>query len=228
MLKELTEKLKSLNRESVAFDATKFKDPIAVNTEWTPVRGGGANFKTHDLVQINSSRIVYKSSFRAKLFYSVFLFAGLGFMFGFSYQEFSNSSLNISFSTIFPILFGFLFAIIGGLLLLFGTKPIVFEKGNGYFWKGRKNPETVYNINDIKHCTKLKDIHALQIISEYVRGNKSSYYSYELNLVLEDASRLNVVDHGNLKKIREDAQKLSLFLKKPAWDATVQNLNLTK
>ena len=66
---------------------------------------------------------------------------------------------------------------------------------------------------------KLDSIHALQLISEYCRGNKSSYYSYELNLVMEDGSRMNVVDHGNQAKLREDAQTLSTFLDKPAWDA---------
>ncbi len=64
-------------------------------------------------------------------------------------------------------------------------------------------------------------MHALQLISEYVSG-KSSYYSYELNLVLDDGSRINVVDHGNLAAIREDAGKLALFLAKPLWDATLR------
>jgi hypothetical protein len=59
-------------------------------------------------------------------------------------------------------------------------------------------------------------------LTEYVSGNKSSYYSYELNLVLDDGSRINVVDHGNLERLRSDAQTLSQFLGKPVWDA-IQN-----
>ena len=228
MLKELVEKIKKLSRERVPFDSSKFNDPIESQTDWSPLKSGGANFKTHNLVQINSNRIVYKSSIGAKLFYSVFIFVGLALIIGFSLAKNWNDSLDFSFDSIFPILFGSVFAIIGTLLLLYGTKPIVFEKGSGYYWKGRKNPESVYNIHEVKNFTKLKDIHALQIIAEYIRGNKTSYYSYELNLVLNDGSRLNVVDHGNLKKIRQDAQKLSLFLRKPAWDATTQTLNPSK
>jgi len=38
-------------------------------------------------------------------------------------------------------------------------------------------------------------------------------------LVLNDASRINVIDHGNIKKLREDGQKLAEFLGKPLWDA---------
>ena len=221
MLKELVEKLQKLSRERVHFDPSQFDDLIAAQIEWSPAKGGGANFKTHNLVQVNRNRIVFRSSIGARIFYGVFLLMGLGFAVAFSYPQISEGTFNFSFDSFFPILFGFLFAVIGGLLLYFGTKPIVFEKGNGYFWKGRKNPETVYNINDQKNCTKLKEIYALQIISEYVRSNKSSYYSYELNLVLNDGSRINVIDHGKLDKIREDAEKLSQFLDKSVWDATL-------
>ena len=69
-------------------------------------------------------------------------------------------------------------------------------------------------------ATPLSAIHALQLVSEHVRGNKSSYWSYELNLVLGDGSRINVVDHGNLDQLRADAQTLAGFLNKPVWDAT--------
>ena len=67
---------------------------------------------------------------------------------------------------------------------------------------------------------KLEEIYAIQLLKEYCRGDKSSYYSYELNLVLEDASRINVVDHGKLNLIRSDAEKLAAFLDIPLWDAT--------
>ena len=221
MLKELVEKLQKLSRENVSFDPSIFNDPIASRTQWTPANGGGANFKTHNFVQVNTTRIIFRSSIGARIFYGIFLLMGLGFTFGFSYQQFSEGTFNFSFDSLFPSLIGFFFAVIGGLLFYFGTKPIVFEKGNGYFWKGRKNPETVYNIEELKSCTELKNIYALQIIAEYVRGNKSSYYSYELNLVLEDATRINVIDHGNLNRIRDDVNKLSQFLNKPVWDATI-------
>jgi len=60
----------------------------------------------------------------------------------------------------------------------------------------------------------------LQLLSEYVSGDKSSYYSYELNLVLDEASRINVVDHENLEQLRGDARTLAQFLDKLLWDAT--------
>jgi len=46
------------------------------------------------------------------------------------------------------------------------------------------------------------------------------FTSYELNLVLKDGSRRNLVDHGNLPALRDDARELAGFLIVPLWDAT--------
>ena len=105
-------------------------------------------------------------------------------------------------------------------MLYFGTAPIVFDKLSAHFWKGRKSPQDVGDVRSLKHAAEFSQIHALQILAEYVRGNKSSYYSYELNLVLKDGARINVVDHGSQNRLREDAKTLSVFLGKPVWDAT--------
>ena len=60
----------------------------------------------------------------------------------------------------------------------------------------------------------------MQLVSEYCRGNKSSFYSYELNLVLANGRRINVVDHGNIESLQKDARTLAAFLDIPVWDAT--------
>lgn len=65
----------------------------------------------------------------------------------------------------------------------------------------------------------LREVRALQLVREFVRGNKRSYYSYELNLVCADGRRLNVTDHGTLHAIRTDAYALADFLGVPIWDA---------
>ena len=117
------------------------------------------------------------------------------------------------------MLIGLALMAVGGFLFYQGTAPIVFDQRTGFFWKGRKTPDVIIGQESLKHFTELDQIHALQLISEYCRGNKSSYYSYELNLVLEDGKRVVVVDHGSKKGIREDAGTLSEFLGKPVWDA---------
>jgi Fe2+ transport system protein B len=49
-------------------------------------------------------------------------------------------------------------------------------------------------------------------------------YIYELNLVLKDGKRLNVMDHSRRAHIRSDAQRLGQFLKVPIWDAIFEEV----
>ena len=162
---------------------------------------------------MDSTRIEFKATKGAVLFYSVFLLVGLGVMIGFAAGGDLQDSL-------LPLIFGAVFALVGGALLYFGAAPIVFDTRKGSYWKGRTSPYDVRHTSELKHHAPLDRIHALQLVSEYVRGNKSSYYSFELNLVLDDGSRMNVVDHGNFARLHEDARTLSEFLGKPLWDGT--------
>ena len=70
-----------------------------------------------------------------------------------------------------------------------------------------------------KKSFDLKNAEAIQLIREYVRGSENSYYSYELNLICSDGSRINIVDHGALRKLRADAALLAEYLSIPIWDA---------
>lgn len=219
MLKKIVERLKNLSNRGPAFDPSGLDDSIATRTEWRPLKSGGSNFRTHKLVEVNYHRLEFKATVFMKIFCMIFLIVGLAvfFFFGANNIDMKNFSMNIE--SLFPLIFGLLFALVGALILYFSTKPIVFDKTYGYYWKGRKQPAQTYDQDIKKTSTPLSNIHALQIISEYVSSSKSSYYSYELNIVLKDSSRLNVIDHGSLESIRTDAQKLSGFLGVPVWDS---------
>jgi hypothetical protein len=120
---------------------------------------------------------------------------------------------------IFMSLFGLVFVAIGLGIYWFSSTPRVFDKDSGFYWKGRTDPNLMIN-PEYQNCTKLSDIHAVQIISEWVSGNKSSYTSYEFNLILKDGKRINAVDHGNYNAVRRDAETIASFLNIPVWDAT--------
>lgn len=220
MLKLLLQKIQEMaGRRLVIFDPASLNDPVALQTAWAPAKGGGANFRTHRLVTVDHSRLEFKATAGAVVFYLVFLLAGLGMMYFFFSAAFrAGGSPGVTFAALMPLLIGLIFALVGGVMLYFGTAPIVFDTRQGCFWKGRKSPESTSDKGSVKVYSHLDDIHALQIISEYCSGNKSSYYSYELNLVLKDGQRLNVVDHGNLARLREDGANLSRFLGRPLWD----------
>lgn len=119
---------------------------------------------------------------------------------------------------------GTLFFLIGSIGFYFNTIPFVFDKNTGTFWK-RRSRSRGNGVPDYHHqlrpdSTQFSEIHAVQLIEEFVSGNKSSYHSYELNLVLKSGKRINVVDHGDIKLLRQEIMELSAFLGVPIWDAT--------
>lgn len=184
----------------------------------SPLKSGGASFKTNVLIEKSSSKLLYKPSIGVALFSFIFLAVGLGVFFIGIYPLFSNG---FDTSTIewFLVLFGFIFASAGGLMFYFFYMPRVFDRQLGVYYKAYK-----INIHKIKKDTSkkyipLKSIVAIQLIGEHVKSDKSSYKSFELNIVLGDASRKNVVDHGNLKSIIIDAEIISEFLDVPIWHA---------
>ena len=219
LIRKLVEKIGSLLKEQPAFDASKFGDPIAEKTAWTPARGGGSSFCTRRLKAVGYHAIKFRPTIGAILFYLVFFFAGLATVFFIFASREAKDTLDFNLEVLGPIAIGLVFIIAGGLMFYFGINPIIFDRAAGYFWKGRKKPENISDPSSLKACTELGRIHALQIVSELCRSSKNSYWSYELNLVLDDATRINVVDHGSLSKLRADAAVLSEFLGVPIWDA---------
>jgi hypothetical protein len=214
MFKKLAETIKKLTGQipAPAFDPAAFADPVATKTQWTPLVSGGASFRTHKLHRASETRWEFRAGAGTLLFCGVFAVVGFAVL--------SYGTSVVDEGKWFLIPFGAVFATGGILMWHFMAAPVVFDKDRGYFCKGRKKPERQIDPSVLKHHVPLKEIHALQILSEYVRSDKSSYYSYELNLILKDGTRKNVIDHGNLKAIREDAMMLADFLGLPLWDIT--------
>jgi hypothetical protein len=215
MLRAALRKLKQLSVEPVPFDASALGDEVALQTSWTPAKGGGASFQTHRLVDVDHQRSEFRATKGALAFAAVFM------AFGLIPIPIIVVAEGLGAAMIMPIVISMIFVGIGAAMLWFNLAPIVFDKRRGEYWKGRVAPYEASNVAGLKHYAKLGEVHALQIISERCTSKNSSYYSYELNLVLADASRLNVVDHGKLERLREDASRLAAFLEKPVWDATV-------
>ena len=153
-------------------DPSRFNDPVSLKTEWTPARGGGANFKTHVLVETGPQRLEFRASAGARLFYGVFLLIGLAVM----ASGLARPSRGMVIC--FPIGFGFLFAVLGGALLYYGARPAVFDLRKGLYWKGRRGPERGFRVRSLPEgAVGLRQVHALQLVSEWISGNKSSYTS---------------------------------------------------
>lgn len=221
MLNKIKRVLKKLSSWEPSFDPSKFGDDVAMNTEWSPLKGGGSNFQTHKLVEINYNRFEFKSTLGAKIFSLIFLTVGIALPVIFGMDMVQTRADLFTSDFLFILLFGLVFTAVGGWLFYSFAKPLIFDKTMGLYWKGWKSPKRYMAKMEEGVSSRIGDIHAIQIIPELVRSDNNSYVSYELNLILRDGSRMNVVDHGDPIQLREDAQKLSEFLGVPIWDASV-------
>jgi hypothetical protein len=217
MFEKLAQGMQNLYINQNVFNPARFDDPIALQTDWRRASAGGSNFRTFKLVQVNPYRVEFKTTPGAVFFALVFFVLGLALMFLFSkYANWSSPGVE----TIIPLLIGLIFAVAGGYMLCLQMLPIVFDKREGLFWRKQK-PISALSLNDAtKNCARLEHIHALQIVAEYVTGKNSGYFSFELNLVLKNGKRINIIDHSIKQKLDRDAKLLSDFLKIPIWDAT--------
>ena len=172
-------------------DPACFEDELALQVDWMPLVRGGTNFCTH----------------RARL-----------------RKGLRGSTLTFEVTPLVTLVCGAL--VLFGVVLSIGhlVAPLAFSgMGAFFFWQVRRQQVCFDRSNQVLiqrgRRTPLREVHALQLLREFVRGNKNSYDSYELNLVCRDGRRLNVTDHGTLHAIREDARILADYLGVPIWDA---------
>ncbi len=194
---------------------TAVLNDLAKKIEWSPIAGGGANFKTSYLHQSNQSRVEILKSNGGKLFSAVFI--GMGVIIPAIIIFSIIKEDGFDWQILFPFLIGSIFTAVG-IVMLFFPKPRVFDKQTGWFWAGSKQLSSEQELSLLKKSTRLNEIAAIQIIPERLSGKNSTYTSWEINLISHDAQRLNVMDHGNKRSIQQDAQKLSEFLGVPVWE----------
>ena len=218
MFEKLAQMMQILQTNQIPFDPAVFGDPVATQVNWRPAKGGGSNIRTCKLVQVNPNRVEFKSTVGAIIFSLVFALPGIALL------VFILPHVNLfvlDSGIIVALLLGLIFASLGGFMFYSQMIPIVFDKQEGFFWKGRKpQPEMPTSEANAKYV-RLEQVHALQVIAEYISGKNGGFYSYELNLVLKDGNRINVADHGNKRKLAVDIEMLAEFLGVPVWDATI-------
>ncbi len=170
-------------------------------------------------MEIGNYRFQFMATTRAKVFYVVYVVVGIASLIYLAGNILSGIySFNIAAILIMLLLLSFI--AFGCYMLYSITAPIIFDKYIKYFWKGRGTPDETGDMEKLKAFAHLEDIHALQLLSKYnTPAGSRSYYSYELNLVLQNGDRINVVCHGDKEALRKDTQVLSKFLGKPVWDA---------
>ena len=199
----------------------RFNHPLALAIEWTPLKGGGATFRTHDLHLVGAGRIEFRQSVGFRLFLGLFMVAGVILFVlnlpGMPMHAAIGSKVLRGIVMIASALVAVCMAVV-----LIRRDSVVFARTEGFFWSGRRKGARL----PARHCA-LDTIAGLQILAERISdvGDGRRRWSYELNLVLNDGKRLNVVDHGSLEDVRAAAEKIQMFLptRPPIWDATVDS-----
>ena len=197
-----------------SIQSSNFKSSVST----APLVYGGASFKTNVLVEKSSSKVLFKPSIGAALFSFIFLAVGFGVLF-FGLVPLFKSNFEIASVNWFLLIFGLIFSTAGSFMFYRFYEPRVFDKQLGVYYKAYNVDLHRIKRDTTKKYIPLNSIIALQIIGEHIKSDKGSYKSFELNLVLQDGSRKNVIDHGNLKSIIVDAEILSKFLNVPIWHA---------
>ena len=194
-------------------------DPVASQTVWEPLARGGTSFKTRSLMTVGPERLEFPVTWGMRIFAAVF--AGMGLVViavGIAVSEEAGVG-----TTLAIFAFGVVFTAIAIGVWRSGTAPVVFDRTQGAFWRGRTPPAGAGAGAAHADYTPLADIRALQIIEERLSAKGGSFRSYELNLVLRDARRVNVLDHGDYPALRRDADTLATFLGCPVWDAVAES-----
>jgi hypothetical protein len=178
-------------------DPQNNKSPIFPDT--------GTNFRDREISQINGSRIEIKPTIQSYLFYLIVMgIAGFIFIIGI------NQKYQTTFSTtIFTIVLIVIVSKIPVAIYKLITTKIVFDQNRNIFWMGRDE----YNA---KTKISLQDIDSIQIITKTIVDSEGpNWKSYELNIVVKNGDRYNILDHSNIKKIMEEGEILSKFLGVP-------------
>ena len=192
-----------------------------VPTTWGPLVTAGQQIKAQKLEIENENILVIKASDellkeQEKSSYHAKIFAIATSVIFFIYAIFGSSETIIS-DFIFLCLF------LGLFLFVFHYEYSraqsirkTFDLTTGIYCCNYKDTSNyVYN-------AQLSEIYALQIIKEHVKvkrsksSNYDTYNSYELNMILKDGRRVNLMDHNKKEHLYNDAKALAQFLKIPA------------
>lgn len=185
---------------------------VADKTLWQPMKGGGANFQTHKLIAPSAHQLIIKNSGQLTFVFVLFIGVGVNATVFSLLRLLQKQGLDTVIAQPLETLSaltgpGMVFVLVGCLLsVFFGSSNIRFDRRENHFQHGGTR-------------RALRDIHALQIISELAGGHGSGVFnSYELNLVLNDGQRIHLMDHGDYMAFTHDAETLAEFLAVPIWE----------
>ncbi|MDP3238519.1 MAG: hypothetical protein Q8N26_37345 [Myxococcales bacterium] len=172
----------------------------APKIDWTPLVPGGDDLSTHRLVPFDGGLVMRKGR-------GTFVRAATGLLIGapllvIGVMAFTERP---SYASAFTFAFGLVFAAVGVWFLT--AKAVQFD-------------ERLRLVRIAGREVPFSTIAGLQVLPEMIEDDEApTFRSWELNLVLEDGSRLNVVDHAEVEQLRAEAAQLSRLIDCPVWES---------
>lgn len=207
----------------IVFDAPKREKYIIVNKipdegakaiDWTPVNAVKATFNTHKLIE--NHRLEYHPTKKFIIFSGLFIVVGIIFTYNL-YINFPDSVQKFDYENLI-ILVPILFIIAGSIFMFFGGMPIRFDKEKMVFYKGwgaNKNINHVY----IDNIIAIQLLSTTQLRSDGESNGSMYYENFEINLVLNNFTRKNVISLADRKTAIKDAKTISNYLNVKFWSA---------
>jgi hypothetical protein len=170
----------------------------------SPITKGGASYSTHKLVQVSSKEYVFKPKIFSYILSGVIIFLGLSFCVGFTIGAIETKEI----AALFCAPFGLFFIWAGTWLL----RVIKIERSIDLVERKVKIPKNNLSFDVESILIDFSDIVAIQIVEQRINTGKNRYDSYELNIILKNLERLNILAHAGGNQILEEAQKIARFI----------------
>lgn len=233
MLEKLTDKMQQY--EQVAREQSdeierkiraKFDDPIAQQAQWHHLNKGSGSSSQDRKLTVARERLRIVPTLAGMTIPLLGAAGGLALVWIAldSYFQIVSSGGEPISTAAFVFLFVFGILIMGPAFLVLRSREVLtFDKSAGYFWRGRRKPSA--DATESSDLFRLDRIAGLQIPPRkhvHFRNNNQdrSFFSYELNMILDDNERINLMDHGDRTDIYSDANKLSEYLGVPVFNAS--------
>lgn len=202
------------------FDPQTIPDSLATKTDWEPMNKNFLFIDNCYLNQLNPSKLVYRP--KPNLYLLRFLILCLVVIIYWVVASFFFAYTNFMVFIIAGVLSVLTF-VIGYLLTNQHMVAKTFDKRTGIFFAG-KNLQSEKKV-DLRNMCLLKDIHAIQLLRNYLNADyleEGRTYTgkqlFEMNLVLKNTYRINVINCSDSYQIRKDARSLAEFLNLSVWD----------
>ncbi|MCI5123614.1 MAG: hypothetical protein D3925_03840 [Candidatus Electrothrix sp. AR5] len=181
-------------------------DAVTDKITWKPLNTSSFNFDPYKLSTGNKELLKYSPALGAKAFSGLFMALGIGCLSYVGPRQHGRWLPESFVEEGLGQLVSLLFLIAGASLLYILSSPRLFDGKKKIFRKGRGGKQKIISFSDI---------YALQFLPRSVSNSDGrDYTNYQLNIILNNGKRENVVNYHNRKNALADAKTISEFIGK--------------